>query len=158
MDELRVPTRRVIVDVFLADGTCATGTLFHSESLYQSGGPGDILEELNDEREFVPFAAIDDAVGASLLSKRHVLRVRVHELKMEDLQMGQREAAECGRRCTLLLDDGSRITGRLALETPLTASRLVDKFNMAPSFLPFVTDECVELVHASHVVRVFRND
>ena len=156
MDQLRVPTRRIEVQVFLVDGTRVTGTMFHHDALYDHGGPADICDELNDERAFLPFDSSTECGGAMLLSKRHILRVLVPDFSFEQFASDQHEQHEDGS--TLLLDDGTRVSGRLILETRLASSRLLDKLNQAPAFVPFVTDHGVELINRGRVVRVFKKD
>ena len=66
-------------------------------------------------------------------------------------------SAEPAPICTIVLRDRSRLTGQLVFDAPLSASRLVDKFNQAPSFMTFVTDDGVDFVRRSHVTQVFQH-
>ena len=153
MEELKVPTRLIAVEVSTTDGAVACGSMYHTESLYQTGSPEDIIDELNDERAFVPFAS-SDTMGNALLNKHHIVRVRVRDLSIEDLRPGEASELSHVHPCTLQLDDGTRITGRLVLETPTAQSRLVDKVNHGLSFVPFVTEEGVDLVNSTHITRI----
>ncbi len=149
MNQLRVPTRRITVEVRTADGALAQGAMFHTETLYQTGGAEDIADELNDERSFVPFVAHDSEACDCLLNKRHIVRVRIAgptEIR--------RPSAAGAPLSTLLFSDGSWLTGRLLLDAPSGASRLLDKFNQAATFLPFATEDGVEFVNRAHIVRV----
>ena len=157
MEELKVPTRLIAVKVSTTDGATECGSMYHTESLYQTGSPEDIIDELNDDRGFVPFASSDTMVNA-LLSKRHIVRVRVRDLSIEDLRPGEASELEHVHPCTLQFDDGTRITGRLVLETPSSHSRLVDKVNYGLSFVPFVTNECVDLINCAHIARILVED
>jgi hypothetical protein len=56
--------------------------------------------------------------------------------------------------CTLFLSDGSRLKGRLFTETPAFSSRLLDKLNHGPRFVPFTSADGVDFIQKSHVVRV----
>ena len=156
MEELKVPTRAVRVDVFLRDGTDATGWMYHRESLYETGSPSDIFSDLNDDRDFLPFEADNETL--SLLNKRHITRIVVHELGIEQLGPDGVTRYEELPVSTLLFDNGSRLDGRLVLETPGDSSRLVDKFNQAPTFVPFVFDDGVGLVNGARIVQIFYND
>jgi hypothetical protein len=153
--ELKVPTRRISVDVVLSGGAWTTGYMFHPESLYQTGCPGDIAAEMNDDRQFVPFQAADQATGNTLLSKRHIVRVRVHGLSVPDLEPGETVELERAQPCCLLFDDGTRLTGRPVIESQRPAARIVDRLNDAPVFWPLVTDEGIELINTRRIVRVF---
>lgn len=154
MEELRVPTRRVTVDLFTSDGMRAHGVMFHSESLYESGSAADIASELNDERDFIPFQSEAPETGDCLVSKRHLVRVHLAGLTAADLTSEIVDAPSLVGTCTLLLEDGSTRTGRPLVETPVELARLVDKFNQSPTFFPFVTDDGVDFVHTDRVVRV----
>ena len=157
MEELKVPTRLIAVEVCTTDGAIACGSMYHTESLYQTGSPEDIIDELNDDRAFVPFAA-SDTLGNALLSKRHIVRVRVSELAIDNMRPGEASELQHVHPCTLQFDDGTRITGRLVLETPISQSRLVDKVNQGLSFVPFVSDEGVDLVNCTHIARILVDD
>jgi hypothetical protein len=140
--------------VYTTDGVRTRGTMYHTESLYETGSAGDIVDELNDERVFVPIRSDDEVAVSSLLSKRHIVRVRVPDLTVADLRPDEADEAMRAEICTLLLDDGSRLTGRPVVETPASLSRLVDKFNHAPDFMIFVSDDGVDFVHGSRIARI----
>ena len=153
MQELKVPMRRIAVEVCLVGGARVTGFLFHAESPYQTASPGDIAAELNDERDFVPFDASDDD-RFSLLAKRHLLRIRIQGAQVDDLEPAAAAELEAAQPCELEFDDGTRLTGRPALGSPAGASRLLDKLNQAPTFLHVVTANGIELVNMRRIVRV----
>lgn len=157
MRELRIPTRRIAVELFATDGVAIQGWMYHPESLYERGTAEDVASELNDERDFVPFETRDATAQTMLLNKRHIVRVRVSGLTGEDLRPDEVLEARRARRCSVWLDDGSRVTGRPVIETPGRASRLVDKFNHCPTFLTFLADDGVDFIHRIHVVRILRD-
>ena len=154
MKELRVPTRRITVEVYTTDGARTRGSMFHTESLYETGSAEDIVAELNDERVFVPIRSENGEAQSSLLSKRHIVRVHVPDLTVADLRPVEADEAQRAETCTLQLDDGSRLTGRPVVETPASLSRLVDKFNHAPTFMTFVSDDGVDFVHGARIARI----
>jgi hypothetical protein len=156
LQELRIPTRRIGVVVFTTDGLRAEGSMFHTELPHQHGGPVDIAVELNDERAFVPFSTGDTRLGSALLNKRHIIRVHLPELTAAELPEAEIEELEHASVCVLRLDDDSELSGKLLQESPAAASRLVDKFNHAPTFLPFVTDIGLDFVNSQHIVRISR--
>ena len=49
-------------------------------------------------------------------------------------------------------------TGRPVVETPPANSRLIDKFNHAPTFVTFLTEHGVDFIHTAHIVRIDRID
>jgi len=154
LKELRIPTRRVSADVFTSDGNTARGYLFHAASVYESGTAEDILSELNDEREFIPFQHEEGGVRTCLLNKLHLVRVRAHDLSPDELLHPEAADMDDGRGCTLWLADGSHVTGRPVVETRVGSTRLIDKLNSAPAFMIFVTDLGVEFVRVDQIVRV----
>ena len=156
-NSFRVPTRRITVELFTLDGNDGTrGTMHHGESLYESGTGADIVNELNDDRAFIPFVADDGDAEQALINKQRILRVHVPDLTYDDLpQHGQAAPAES---CTVWLSDESCRTGRPVVETPPANSRLIDKFNHAPTFVTFLTEHGVDFIHTAHIVRIDRID
>jgi len=78
----------------------------------------------------------------------------VPDLTVADLRPVEADEAQRAETCTLQLDDGSRLTGRPVVETPASLSRLVDKFNHAPTFMTFVSDDGVDFVHGTRIARI----
>ena len=134
----------------MVGGAHTRGTMFLTEGRHHAGGPEIIAELLNDERVFIPFQADDPRIEAWIVNKNHVMRVH-----LRDCDAPQPGAVST---CTIVLCDRSRLTGQLIFDAPVSASRLVDKFNRAPSFMTFVTDEGVDFVQRSHVTQVFHHD
>jgi hypothetical protein len=149
MEELQVPTRRITVDAFLSGGERLRGSLYLSESPYHKPIPQDVSAILNDDRTFLPFTT-DEPDHAALLNKCHVLRVHLGHDVADQESLDPSTAAPC----TLLLDDGTCLTGKVAIATPLACSRLVDKLNQATGFVPVITTHGIDFVHTMHVVRV----
>jgi len=156
MKELEIPTRSVTVEVQTADGTLACGVMYHTESLYQTGGAQDIVAELLDPRRFVPFSAELPVEEDCLLNKQHVIWIHLPELTAADLHADDADADHAGESCTILLADGSRLSGRPVVPTPPSSSRVADKFNQARTFVPFANGSGVYFVNIAHVVRVVR--
>jgi len=153
MRELQVPTHRVAVRVFAAQSRPLAGALFLHESRYHDGTAHEILTELNDPRAFVPFHADDPSMGRILLHKDHLVRIQV-----ENYVPGPEEPAldeTAGAPCTLVLDDGVEFEGRILVPVPAEASRLLDRLNDAPRFLPFAGPHGLAFVHRDHIVRVY---
>ncbi len=154
MEELRVPTRRVAVELFMADGVHTRGVMYLTPTRHDAGSPEEIAELLNDDRVFVPFRADDPTIEVWIVNKQHLMRVHLEDC---DTLRPDPASAEPAPICTIVLCDRSRLTGQLLFDAPLSMSRLVDKFNGAPSFMTFVTDDGVDFVHRSHVTQVFQH-
>jgi hypothetical protein len=131
--------------------------MYHAASQHETGTGEDILDELNDDRTFVPFHYDEAGAGTLLLNKRYIVRVHVPDLTVADLRPGEAEELPITETCTLWLVDGSHLTGRPVVETPASASRVLDKLNHAPTFMTFVTDDGVDFVHGAQIVRVIRD-
>ena len=156
MEELKIPTRLITVDVLTADGNRTLGSMFHPESLHETGSAEDILDDLVDERCFVPFLPEAAEEGPFLLNKRQIVSVGLPDRSVADLRPVEAGDEGTPERCTLTLTVGPDLTGRPLVETPVTASRLLDKFNAARRFLPFVTDEGLVFIQHSYILRIRR--
>jgi len=162
MEELQIPTHSIAVEIHTADGKQIAGMLYSPQVRFVSGPPAEVIHVLNDERAFLPFQAITRKGRKReqvILNKDHIVRVRLIRApgsSAEDaINVNDDEAPG---PCTLVLSDGTRVAGRVAVQTPCFQSRLVDKLNQAERFIPIVSDEAVDFVQRSHVVRLDRGD
>lgn len=163
MKELQIPTRQIRVELFCSSGEHMEGILFAPELPNSPGQTEHLLGLLNDKRDFLPVGPIEPEGDGTILNKRYVTRVRLagpgaafeFEIDLVGFEGGVPvDAEDESNACTLYLSDGSVVRGHLALETPWAASRLLDKLNMAPDFVPLVTADGVEFIQRSHFVRV----
>jgi hypothetical protein len=157
VEELQIPTHSIAVEIHTADGKQIPGALYAPEVRFVNGRPAEVIHLLNDERAFLPFQATTRNGRKReqvILNKDHIVRVRLtrapgpaaeHQVNVDD---------DTPAPCTLVLSDGTRVAGRVAVETPPSQSRLVDKLNHAERFIPIVSDEAVDFVQRSHVVRL----
>ena len=153
MQELQVPTHRVAVELFTERGERFAGGLFVTEAPYHTDRVDDLKQVLNDQRVFLPFDADQDATTCHIINKSQVTRIRLEGHPEELLREGAAERPE-GKACQLRLTDGTSIEGEVAVDTPWSLSRLVDKFNQAEPFVLVVTTESVEFVQHRHIVCV----
>jgi hypothetical protein len=153
--ELQVPTHLVEVEIFTTEGVLRQGAVFVGESPYRQGGPEDVADVLNDERSFLPFCSSDATLGQPLLNKDHILHVHLCRASQDYAYEDVHTQSSDVETCTLVLGDGSRLTGQLVVPTPAETSRLVDKVNLAPRFMPFVSDDGIHFVHRCHIARVY---
>ncbi len=133
----------------MADGVHTRGVMYLMPTRHDVGRPEEIAELLNDDRVFVPFRADDPTIEVWIVNKQHLMRVH-----LEDCDTPRPEPAPI---CTIVLCDRSRLTGQLLFDTPLSTSRLLDKFNGVPPFMTFVTDDGVDFVQRSHITQVFQH-
>ena len=153
MQELQVPTHRIDVELFTDRGEHFAGGLFVTEAPYHTDRIEDLKQVLNDQREFLPFDADDSGTDCHIINKTHVTRIKL-EGQPDDLLAEGAEARPEGMACELRLADGSTIAGEMAVDTPWSHSRLVDKLNQAESFVLVVTQDSVEFVQLRHIVCV----
>jgi hypothetical protein len=148
--------QRLTVDVFTTDGVRVSGSLYLVAASYTRGRPEEVADLLNDDRTFVPFAGHDPAERPGVLHKGHIVRVHTAAPAAADPQDAPPSPRSDGAEaCTLLLDDGTWLEGRLCVDTPLASSRLVDKLNLASRFVPVLADDGIVFVNRDHVIRVW---
>ena len=153
MQELQVPTHRVAVELFTDRGERFAGGLFVTEAPYHTDRVEDLKQALNDQRMFLPFDADENATNCHIINKSHVSRIRLQG-RPEDLLLEGAEGRPEGKACQLRLVDGDTVEGEVAVDTPWSLSRLVDKFNQAEQFVLVVTKDSVEFVQLRHIVCV----
>lgn len=142
--------------MFLADGVHIKGRIFLAQDPRHPGKTDQLIGALNDAREFLPFEVGDDRGARSLvLNKEHIVRVRVLQPDAEAMAEpfpGAAESQETNGETILHLSDGTQVAGRVAVDTPQAASRLVDKLNSGQRFIPVVRDDGIDLVQRIHVL------
>ena len=154
MQELQIPMRPIEVDVQVTTGAHISGSMYVPDSTYQTNDAQEVMHLLNDERSFIPLAVTGKKRGPFVLSKTHILRVRL-PLSEDDVQDRISESAPSDSpTSSLLLVDGSVLEGTLTVDTPPSLSRLVDKLNSADLFVSIVSTETIDFVQRSHVVHV----
>ena len=154
MQELQVPTRAILVEVLVTTGTHISGSMYVPDSPNQNNDADEVMHLLNDERSFVPLAVSGEKGGPFVLSKAHIVRVRVPLSESEARDRVAESTPSDSSMSTLLLVDGSVLEGTLAVVTPPSLSRLVDKLNSADRFLAVISTEAIDFVQKSHVVHV----
>ncbi len=154
MQELQIPTRPILVEILVTTGALISGSLYVPESPQQTHDADEVIQLLNDERSFVPLAVTVQKGGPFVLSKAHIVRVRLPLLEGEALDRTSESAPSDSSMSTLLLVDGSVLEGTLAVVTPPHLSRLLDKLNAADLFLSVISTEAIDFVQRSLVVHV----
>ena len=156
METLQVPTHIIDVELRIGRGESIRGRMFASELPGHHTSTELLLELLNDEREFVPFDADEPARGRVSLNKQHIVAahptIPANEIAAEPDAPDPSDSEET---CWVLMSDGQQLTGHLRVPTPWSASRVLDKLNQAPRFVPLVTADGMSIVHSSHIVRVW---
>ena len=154
MLELQIPMRPILVDVLLTTGAHVSGSVYIPESSYQTNDAHEVMHILNDERSFIPLAVTGAKDSPFVLSKSHIVRVRLPLSESDALDRISESAPSDSPTSTLLLAGGVVLEGTLTVVTPPSLSRLVDKLNSGDLFVSVVSTTAIDFVQRSHVVHV----
>lgn len=151
MDDLRVPKRRVAVEVVLPSGEARRVELFLAGAACHHAGPERPSDLLNGAADFVP--ALDQESGAmSFVNRSAVSLVRVAPALEEDEEGALTLPTE--HEVEVQLASGARLRGLVSFLRPPDHSRLVDFLNEPPPFFRLVEERAIALVNKRHVSRV----
>jgi hypothetical protein len=151
MEELRVPKRRVGVEVVLPGGTARRVTVFLAEAAAGHAGPERVADLLNGTAEFFP--VVDEASGGiAFLHRAAVALVRVR--REHDGDDAEAETLPTEHDVELALTDGAVVRGLVSYVRPPDRARLVDVLNEPAPFLRLLEGEGVALVNKRHVAGV----
>lgn len=151
MEELRVPKRRVGIEVVLPGGAARRVAVFLADAAADHAGAERVADLLNGAAEFFP--ALDEADGSvGFLHRAAVAIVRFpRDLDADDgdaLTLPTEHVVEVG------LTDGTAVQGLVSYVRPPDRARLVDVLNEPAPFLRLLEDGGVALVNKRHVARV----
>lgn len=151
MDELRVPKRRVTIEVGLTGGTTRRLDLFLAEFASQHIGEERVSDVLNGHTEFIP--AFDGERKAMTFTHRDALMWA--NLSVEDEPpTADAHTIPSEHEVELALSDGSVHRGLISYVRPPDRARIIDYLNEAPRFFRLVQGERVMLVNKRHVAQV----
>lgn len=151
MDDLRVPKRRIPVEVLLPGGRTCKMAMFLSEVAADHTGPERPSDLLNGGDDFVP--AFDETGKAmTFLNRSTIAAVRLDPALDADVEEDVSIPTE--HEVELLLQDGTSLRGLVSYLRPSERSRLVDFLNEAPPFFRLIDAAVLVLVNKRHVVRV----
>src|SRR5512138_1903660 len=151
MEDLRVPKRRIPVEVLLPGGSTRTMALFLSEVAADHTGQERPSDLLNGGDDFVP--AFDETGKAmTFLNRSAISAVRLDPSLDTDLD--EEVSIPTEHEVELLLQDGTDVRGLVSYLRPAERSRLVDFLNEAPPFFRLIDAALLVLVNKRHVVRV----
>lgn len=150
MDELRIPKRRVPVDVVLPGGVTRNVLVFLSEAAPGHEGPERLSDLLNGSDAFIP-AQEANGGGMTFLHRTSIAVARVAaEFDLDAASF----TPETEHEVEIALADGSHLCGRVRYSLPPERARLVDFLNRAEPFFRLVERDAVALVGRAHVARV----
>lgn len=150
MDELRVPKRRVAVEVSLPGGARRRVALFLADAAEAHAGPERPSDLLNGRNEFIP--AFDDDAGGVTFLNRAALAVVLFDRALDhddadEVTIPTEHAVE------VTLEDGTSLRGLVSYLRP-PETRLVEFLNEDPPFLRVLVGDAVALVAKRRISRV----
>ncbi len=150
MDELRVPKRRLSVEVSFSADDNKHLALFLGEAAEHHGGPERPSDLLNGATAFLPM--IDPDTGSMwLINCAAIAFMRVPI----DAEIDEGDALETNETHSVrvTLKDGRKLEGYLRYVRPTDSSRLTDHLNEPPMFFRLLEPDRAVLVN-KHQVRV----
>jgi hypothetical protein len=151
MEDLRVPKRRIPVEVLLPGGTPRPMALFLSEVAADHTGQERPSDLLNGGDDFIP--AFDEAGKAmTFLNRSAVSAVRLDPAL--DTNVDEDVSLPTEHEVEVQLQDGTLLRGLVSYLRPSERSRLVDFLNEDPPFFRLLDASALVLVNKRHVVRV----
>ena len=151
MEELRVPKRRVSVEVGLAGGGTRRVAVFLAEFASNHSGAERLSDLLNGGGDFIP--AFDEEAGVmSFVNRAGVAFARasraVEAEATDDITIPTEQPVE------ITLADGRTLRGLVSYVLPPERSRLVDFLNEGPPFFALLEEDAVVLVNRRLASRV----
>jgi hypothetical protein len=151
VEELRVPKRRVAVEVVLPSGVARRVSVFLAEAAPDHEGAERVSDLLNGGADFFP--AYDEQCGAmTFLNRESVALARVARELEQDASDDIAVPTEHEVEITLV--DGTRLQGVVSYLLPPERSRLGDFLNQSAPFFRLVERDFVTLVRRAQVARV----
>ena len=144
MEEFRVPTTSIEVELQFTDSRVQRGAIFVPAS--QS-----VEAWSSDTAAFFPFRSAGTQ-GTELIARRFVVRLSytAPPASGEDTQTTM-------ERCAVVIEcPGGRFEGEVILDTPSNQRRLVDYVNQPAAFISLRKGERVHLIQKRLVVRVIQ--
>ncbi len=151
MTDLRVPKRRVAVEIVLPGGAARRVTVFLADAAPGHGGGERLSDLLNGRDEFVP-AFDEDAGVLTFLNRAAVALARApRDLEAEE---ADEITIPTEHEVEITLADGQRLRGVVSYVLPPDHSRLVDFLNDRAPFFRLLEPGALTLVSRRHVARV----
>jgi hypothetical protein len=151
MEDLRVPKRRIPVQVLLPGGKATSMVMFLSEVAADHTGPERPSDLLNGGDDFVP--AFDEAGKVmTFLNRSAIAAIRLDPAL--DADVDEDVSIPTEHEVDLLLQDGATLRGLVSFLRPSERSRLIDFLNEAPPFFRLLDAGVLVLVNKRHVARV----
>jgi len=149
VNELRIPKRRVEVDVFLGDGVERRLAVFLADAASGHAGPERVIDLLNDDATFLPAIERDAVV--------FLRRDAIHFVRLVDAEEAPSDPTSPFATALAIhveLVGGRRLGGVVRFSLPPERCRLVDFLESAPTFFRLEEGAAISFVNKGHVARV----
>lgn len=144
MEEFRVPTTAVSVEVQFVDGRAARGTVFIPAAT-------SVESWIGEASLFFPFR-VEGTVVAEIVAKASVVRLSFTPppARDEDTDMATERIA------VLVECPGGRFEGEILLDTPSNQRRVLDSVNQPGAYISLHKDDRVHLIQKRLVIRIIQ--
>jgi hypothetical protein len=151
--DLRIEKQRVEATIMLSSGKSLEGNAFVSAFNTTQTGPESVKDVMNDGPGFFPFEVVEgNQVTIRLVNRQHVLFVTLgsdDEMRREpDFDVATRRAV------SVVLDNGVRLDGYVAVSRPPGRDRLSDHTRWSEPFWYLDVPPSTLIVNASHVIEL----
>jgi hypothetical protein len=155
MSEFRIEKRREAAEVTLSTGATLLGNFFLAGHSQVHSGPERVGDVLNHEPGFFPFEAT--AGDTALLNRAHIVKV-VLPLRVIEAQLDAGYDVATRRRVSVLLSNGERLTGTVAIYRPANHDRLSDYAQHEEHFRYLELADHTVLINSIHIVSLSEVD
>ncbi|HZP49233.1 MAG TPA: hypothetical protein VFB07_11890 [Vicinamibacterales bacterium] len=154
MSQFRVEKRRAGAEITLATGGAVRGAFFLAASSAKHVGPERIGDLLNAETGFFPFETGPGDDGTLLVNRAHVLAVRLLD-RADEPQHDPGYGIATARHVSMLLTDGTTLTGTVRVYLPEGRDRLSDYARSTDSFRYLESADATYVVNSAHIVSIY---
>lgn len=147
----RVEKRRADAELTLTTGTRVKGCFFLWTASQAGSGPERVGDLLNQQDEFFPFELEDGRTA--LYNRAHIVSVRL-PAHAKEVELEADYVVATRRLVSMLLSNGERVNGVVAVQRPVGHDRLSDYARMAEAFRYVQTATETLIVNSAHLVEL----
>jgi hypothetical protein len=157
MSEFRVEKAKAAAILALSNGATVCGCFFIAGSSPTRHGPERVADVLNAEDGFFPFEVTGPrGLVTALYHRAHVVMVTIENRSEPEGDPGYSVAAR--RWVSMLLSNGTRLTGAVRVYTPPGHERLSDYARAPGAFRYLETGTNTLIINFSHVVELVETE
>jgi hypothetical protein len=157
VSEFRVEKSRAEATLTLSNGSVVRGCFFVSGSSRTHAGPERIMDVLNGETGFFPFAVAGPTGSPTALYNRdHIVMVEIAD-KDKDKDEARTDPGydvATVRIVTMLLSNGARLRGAVRVYRPQGRDRLSDFARAAEAFRYLEAEDATYLINVGHLLEL----